>query len=145
MRFLAMMKANETTESGLPPRTEDFSAMIAYHEELVKAGVLLAADGLQPSSTGVRVRFSGKDRTVLDGPFPETKELIAGYWIFEVSSREEVIEYVKRYPNTLRGYENLEIEIRPFAEMADAGDDLTPEMRATIERLEATAAEQHGE
>ncbi len=116
--------------------------MGAYNEELVKAGILLAADGLKPSSAGARVRFSGNERTVIDGPFAETKELVAGFWILEVGSKEEVIEWVKRCPNPMPGEES-EIEIRPFYEADDFGDALTPELREFAARLEATAAEQH--
>lgn len=121
---------------------QDFAAMGAYNEELVKAGILLAADGLKPSSAGARVRFSGNERTVIDGPFAETKELVAGFWILEVGSKEEVIEWVKRCPNPMPGEES-EIEIRPFYEADDFGDALTPELREFAARLEATAAEQH--
>jgi len=109
---------------------------------LVKAGILLAADGLKPSSAGARVRFSGNERTVIDGPFAETKELVAGYSILEVGSKEEVIEWVKRCPNTMPG-EEWEIEIRPIYEDDDFGDNATPELREADARLRATVAEQH--
>jgi len=142
MRFMVMVKATATSEAGALPKTEDFAAMGAYNEELVKAGILLAADGLKPSSAGARVRFSGNERTVIDGPFAETKELVAGFWILEVGSKEEVIEWVKRCPNPMPGEES-EIEIRPFYEADDFGDALTPELREFAARLEATAAEQH--
>jgi len=142
MRFMVMVKATATSEAGALPKTEDFAAMGAYNEELVKAGILLAADGLKPSSAGARVWFSGNERTVIDGPFAETKELVAGFWILEVGSKEEVIEWVKRCPNPMPGEES-EIEIRPFYEADDFGDALTPELREFAARLEATAAEQH--
>jgi hypothetical protein len=142
MRFMVMGKATATTEAGVLPKTEDFAAMGAYNEELVKAGILLAAGGLKPSSAGVRVRFSGNERTVIDGPFAETKELVAGYSILEVGSKEEVIEWVKRCPNTMPG-EEWEVEIRPIYEADDFGDALTPELRESGARRRATAAEQH--
>ena len=143
MRFMVMGKATATTEAGVLPKTEDFAAMGAYNEELVKAGILLTAGGLKPSSEGTRVRFSGNERTVIDGPFAETKELVAGYSILEVGSKEEVIEWVKRCPNTMPG-EEWEIEIRPFLEPADVGEAPTPDQRELIAQLEATAAEHHG-
>ncbi len=140
MRFMVMVKATATTEAGALPKTEDFAAMGAYHEELVKAGILLAANGLKPSSAGARVQFSGNERTVIDGPFAETKELVAGYSILEVGSKEEVIEWVKRCP--MPGEES-EIEIRPIYEDDDFGDNATPELREADARLRATVAEQH--
>jgi hypothetical protein len=142
MRFMVMSKATAASEAGTPPKTEDFAAVIAFNEELVKAGILLAADGLQPSSTGTRLRFSGNERTVIDGPFAETKELLAGYWILEVGSKEEAIEWFKRCPNTMG--DGWEIEIRPFFGPEDFADELAPELREAVERMEATAAEQHG-
>ena len=142
MRFMVMMKATANSEAGVPPTTEDIAATIAFNEELVKAGILLAADGLMPSSTGVRIRFSGDERTVIDGPFAETKELIAGYWIVEVGSREEVIEWFKRCPNSMG--DGFEIEIRPFFGAADLGEEYTAEQRERVQRMEATATEQHG-
>ncbi|RMI31280.1 YciI family protein [Nocardia stercoris] len=143
MRFMVMVKATEGTEAGELPKTEDFAAMLAFNEELVKAGILLTADGLKPSSAGARVRFSGNERTVIDGPFTETKELVAGYWIIEVGSKEEAIEWFKRCPNPAPGQET-EIEIRPFHEPEDFGDAYTPELQAVADRLEATVAEQRG-
>jgi hypothetical protein len=142
MRFMAMMRATADSEAGTPPTPEDMAAAIAFHEELVKAGILLAADGLRPSSAGARIRFTGDERTVLDGPFAETKELIAGYWIVEVASLAEAVEWFKRCPNTLG--EGFEIEVRPFVQLEDVGEALTAEQRADIARMEATAAQQHG-
>jgi len=143
MRFMVMMKATADSEAGTPPKAEDIGATIAFNEELVKAGILLAADGLKPSSTGARIRFTGDERTVIDGPFAETKELVAGYWIVEVGSKEEVVEWFKRCPNTMG--EGFEIEIRPFLTPEDFGDGvMTAEQRETVARMEATADEQHG-
>jgi hypothetical protein len=142
MRFMVMVKATATSEAGVLPKSEDFAAMDAYMEELVKAGILLAGGGLKPSSAGARVRFSGNELTVIDGPFAETKELVAGYSILEVGSMEEVIEWVKRSPNMMPG-EEWEIEIRPIYGADDFGDALTPELRESGTRLRATAAEQH--
>jgi len=142
MRFMVMSKATAASEAGTPPTTEDFAAVIAFNEELVKAGIVLAADGLQPSSAGVRVRFSGDERTVIDGPFAETKELLAGYWIIEVASLAEAVEWFKRCPNTMG--DGWEVEIRPFFGVEDFGDELTPELREAVEQMEATAVEQHG-
>jgi len=133
MRFMVLVKANAESEAGNPPSTELLEAMTKYNEELVKAGVLLAADGLHPSSNGARVRFSGTQRTVIDGPFAETKELIAGYWIFDVKSLQEAIEWVRRAPNPTG--EESEIEIRQVFEADDFGDNLTPELREREERL----------
>jgi hypothetical protein len=142
MRFMVMVKATATSEAGVLPKSEDFAAMDAYMEELVKAGILLAGGGLKPSSAGARVRFSGNELTVIDGPFAETKELVAGYSILEVGSMEEVIEWVKRSPNMMPG-EEWEIEIRPIYGADDFGDALTPELRESGTRLRTTAAEQH--
>jgi hypothetical protein len=143
MRVMVMSKATAASEAGTPPKTEDFTAVIAFNEELVKAGILLAADGLKPSSAGARIRFSGNERTVIDGPFAETKELVAGYWILEVGSMEEAVEWFKRCPNTTPD-EEWEIEIRPFYGPDDFPDELTPELRESVARMEATGAEQHG-
>lgn len=142
MRFMVMVKATASTEAGMLPKPEDFAAMLAYQEELVAAGVLIAGNGLKPSSTGARVRFSGNERTVLDGPFAETKELLAGYSILEVSSREEAIEWAKRCPNTMPD-EEWEIEVRPIYTDEDFGDNATAEMREADARMQATAEAQH--
>ena len=125
MRFMVLGKATASTEAGVLPSTEALAAMEAYNEELVKAGILVAGAGLKPSSAGVRVRFSGDQRTVIDGPFAETKELVAGYTILEVGSMEEVIEWVKRCPNLVPD-EETEIEIRPIFRADDFGEALTP-------------------
>jgi len=139
MRFMVLVKANKDSEAGVMPSTELLAAMTKYNEELVKAGVMLAGEGLQPSSKGARVRFSGDKRIVTDGPFTETKELIAGYWLFEVKSKEEAIEWVKRSPNPFPGGES-EIEIRQVFEAADFGPELTPELREAEERQRAEMA-----
>jgi hypothetical protein len=128
MRFLVMVKATKDSENGVLPNEKDFADMGKYNEELMKAGVLLAAEGLQASSKGARVRFSGSKRTVIDGPFSETKELVAGFWLWQVKSLEEAIEWVKRCPNPMPG--DSEIEIRQVFEAEDFGDALTPEIRA---------------
>jgi hypothetical protein len=133
MRFMLLLKADKNTEAGVLPSTELLAAMGKYNEELVKAGVMLAGEGLQPSSKGARVKFSGKKRTVIDGPFAETKELIAGFWLIQVKSKEEAIEWVKRCPNPLEG--EAEIEIRQVFEAADFGEAFTPELREQEERL----------
>ena len=141
MRFMVIIKATKESEAGEMPSTELLEAMGKYNEELVKAGVMLAGEGLHPSSMGARVRFKGTERTVIDGPFPETKELIAGFWLMQVRSKEEVIEWVRRCPNPMAG--ESEIEIRQVFETEDFGDALTPELRAQEEsqreRLEKAA------
>jgi hypothetical protein len=139
MRFMVIVKADRNTEAGVMPSQELLTAMGKYNEELVNAGVLLAGEGLHPSSKGARVRFSGSDRTVIDGPFAETKELIAGFWIFQVKSLEEAIEWVKRSPNPLEG--ESEIEIRQVFEAEDFGAEFTPQLREQEERIRARAAE----
>ncbi|VVP68776.1 hypothetical protein PS918_00798 [Pseudomonas fluorescens] len=133
MRFMIIIKASQDSEAGIMPDTELLTAMGNYNEELAKAGILLAGEGLHPSSKGARVRFSGDKRTVIDGPFAETKELIAGYWLWQVKSREEAIEWVKRCPNPMPGTE-AEIEIRQVFEAADFGEEFTPELREQEER-----------
>ena len=137
MRVMVFVKANQDSESGVMPSTALLTAMGKFNEELVKAGVLLAADGLQASSKGKRVKFSGQQRTVTDGPFAETKELVAGYWLWQVKSIEEAVEWLKRAP--FDG--GTEIEIRPVFETADFGAQLTPELKAQEERLRAESAE----
>ena len=135
MRFMVMVKATKESEAGVLPSEQLLTEMGKYNEELAKAGVLLAGEGLQPSSKGARVQFSGSKRTVVDGPFAETKELVAGFWLFEVKSKEEAIEWVKRCPNPMPG--ESEIEIRQVFEADDFGDELTPELREQEERLRA--------
>ena len=137
MRFMVMVKGNEDTEAGVMPSEELLTAMGRYNEELVKAGVLLAGEGLHPTSKGARVRFSGSERTVIDGPFTEAKELIAGFWLIQVKSKEEAIEWVKRCPNPHAG--ESEIEIRQVFEAEDFGEEFTPELREQEERLRAQA------
>ena len=133
MRFMVIVKATEDSEAGRMPTEELLTAMMKYNEELVKAGIMLAGDGLQPSSKGARVQFDGPKRTVVDGPFAETKELVAGYWIWQVRSLEEAIEWVKRCPNPMFG--PSEIEIRPLYDSEDFGDIVTPEVREQNRRL----------
>jgi len=133
MRFMILIKANEESEAGVMPSEELLTEMGKYNEELVKAGVMLAGEGLHPSSKGARVRFSGTRRTVVDGPFAETKELIAGFWLWQVNSKEEAIEWVKRCPNP--HLQDGEVEIRQVFEAEDFGAELTPELRAQEERL----------
>ncbi|MHC8411039.1 YciI family protein [Pseudomonas sp. Hz4] len=136
MRFMIIVKASQDSEVGVMPSEELMTAMGNYNEELVKAGILIECDGLQPSSKGARVRFSGDQRTVIDGPFAETKELIAGYWLWQVKSKQEAIEWVKRCPNPMPGTD-AEIEIRQVYEAEDFGAEFTPELREQEERLRA--------
>ena len=138
MRFMVIVKANQDTESGVLPTEEQLAEMGAYNEELVKAGVMLAGEGLHPSSKGARVRFD-KDgsSTVIDGPFAETKELVAGFWILEVSSREEVLEWVKKAP-----FRDSEVEVRQVFAADDFGDAMTPELREQEDRMRATVEDQ---
>jgi len=133
MRFMVMVKATKDSEAGKMPSRELLEAMGKYNEELAKAGILVAGEGLQPSSKGARVRFSGAKRAVVDGPFTETKELVAGFWIWKVKSKEEAIEWVKRCPNPMPT--DSEIEIRQIFEAEDFGEAMTPEMRAQEERI----------
>ncbi len=135
MRFMVLVKANEQSEAGVMPDEKLLSAMTKYNEELVKAGVMLAGEGLHPTSRGVRVRFDGKKRTVIDGPFTETKELVAGFWLWQVRSREEAIEWLKRAP-----FDHDEVELRRLFEAEDFGPALTPELREREERLRAQAS-----
>ncbi|MDQ3538250.1 MAG: YciI family protein [Actinomycetota bacterium] len=140
MRFMILIKANADSEAGVLPSEELLTAMGAYNEELVKAGVLLAGEGLQASSKGARVRFSGGKTTVIDGPFTEAKELVAGFWLIQVSSKEEAIEWVKRVPNP--DDQESEIEIRQVFEADDFGAEFTPELREQEERLRGQVAGQ---
>ena len=140
MRFMLLVKADENSEAGVMPSEELLTEMGKFNEELVKAGVMLAGDGLHPSSKGVRVRFKGSDRSVIDGPFTEAKELVAGYWLIEVKSLDEAIEWVKRVPNPTEG--ESEIEIRQVFEAEDFGDEFTPELQEQEERLRAQVARQ---
>jgi hypothetical protein len=135
MRFMVLVKANKDSEAGALPDQKILAEMGKFNEELVNAGVMLAGEGLQPSSKGARVKFSGEKRTVIDGPFAETKELIAGFWLWQVKSKEEAIEWVKRCPNPMPG-ESV-IEIRQVFEAEDFGPAFTPELREQEERLRA--------
>ena len=134
MRVMVMVKASKESEAGKMPSTELLAAMGRFNEELVKAGVMLAGEGLHPSSRGKRVRFSGKQRSVVDGPFAETKELVAGFWLWQVKSMEEAVDWVKRCPNPMPG--PSELEIRPFYEMEDFAAAITPEAQATFDRVQ---------
>jgi hypothetical protein len=133
MRVMVLIKANEDSEAGVMPSQELLTDMMQFNEELVKAGVMLAGDGLHPSSKGARVAFSGDERKVIDGPFAETKELLAGYWLWQVKSFDEAIEWAKRIPNT-DGHDSV-VELRPVFEPDDFGETLTPELREQEERL----------
>ncbi len=135
MRFMVIVKATKDSEAGVMPSEKLLNDMTKYNEELVKNGVMLAGEGLHPSSKGARVRFTGDKRTVIDGPFSETKELIAGFWIFQVKSKEEAIEWVRRAPHPHPGYDT-EIEIRQIFDAADFGDAMTPELRERERKLE---------
>jgi hypothetical protein len=135
MRFMVLIKANKDSEAGVMPSKQLLTEMGKFNEELVKAGVMLAGEGLQPSSKGARVRFSGSKRTVIDGPFAETKELIAGFWIWQCKSKEEAIEWLKRCPNPHN--EEADVEIRQIFEAEDFGAEFTPELRAQEERIRA--------
>ena len=135
MRFMVIVKASKDSEAGKMPSEELLGAMAKFNEEMVKAGIMLAGEGLQPSSKGARVKFNGDKRTVIDGPFAETKELIAGFWLWQVKSKEEAIEWVKRCPNPLLG--EAVIEIRQVFEAEDFGAEFTPEAREQEERLRA--------
>ncbi len=135
MRFMVLVPGSRESEAGEMPSTEELEAMTMYNEELVKAGVMLAADGLHPTSKGARVRFGGRERTVIDGPFTEAKELVAGYWIWECASREEALEWLKRAP--FDG--GVEVELRQIFEADEFGEQLTPELREANERLREQA------
>jgi hypothetical protein len=148
MRVMVIVKATPDSEAGVMPGTELLAAMGRYNEELVQAGVMLAGEGLHPSARGARVRFSGTQRTVIDGPFAETKELIAGFWLWQVRSMDEALEWVRRCPNPMAG--ESEIEIRPVFEAEDFGAEFTPELREQEDRLrerieaQQAAARPHG-
>ena len=142
MRVMVIVKASPESEKGVMPSTELLTAMGKFNEELVKAGIMLDGDGLQPSSKGKRVRFEGSKRTVIDGPFAETKELIAGYWVWQVKSMDEAVEWARRCPNPMPG--GGELEIRPFFEMEDFGDAATPELRAQEQKLRAETTAKRG-
>lgn len=135
MRVMVIVKANKDTEAGVMPSEQLLTEMGNYNEQLVKAGIMLAGEGLHPSSKGARIRFSGKERSVIDGPFAETKELIAGYWLWKVKSMQEAIEWAKRCPNPT-GEESV-LEIRPIFEAEEFGEEFTPELRKQEERLRA--------
>ena len=141
MRVMVMVKATKASEAGALPEQELLAAMAKFNEELVKAGVLMAGDGLTPSSRGKRVRFSGGNKTVIDGPFAETKELVAGFWIWQVKSMEEAIEWIRRCPDPMPG-DDSEIELRPVLEPEDFGEHLTPELRDQEARLRAEVERQ---
>jgi hypothetical protein len=140
MRVMVLVKANEDTEAGIPPSTELLNEMGKYNEELVKAGIMLDGEGLHPSSKGARIVFSGDDRRVVDGPFAETKELLAGYWVWQVRDMDEAVEWAKRCPNPTGGESVL--ELRPVFELDDFGDQVTPEVRERDERLRSQIQEQ---
>ena len=137
MRFMLLVKASDETEAGVMPSKQELTEMGKFNEELVKAGVMLAGEGLHPSSKGARVQFRGDERTVVDGPFTEAKELVAGYWLVQAKSKEEAIEWVKRVP-----FRDGEVEIRQVFEADDFGDEFTPELREQEERVREQAAEQ---
>jgi hypothetical protein len=139
---MVLVKATKNSEAGVMPTEKLFADMGKFNEELVKAGIMLAGDGLQPSSEGKRVRFSGGKKTVIDGPFAETKELVAGFWIWQVKSLAEAVEWVRRCPDPMPGEES-EIEIRPFYELEDFGKEFTPALRAQEKRLRAQIERQH--
>jgi len=132
---MVIVKATKESEAGVMPKHELLAAMGNFNEQLVKAGIMLDGDGLHPSSKGTRIRFSGKERTAIDGPFAETKELVAGYWVWKVKSKEEALEWAKRIP-----FDDGVVELRPFFEAEDFGAELTPELRAQEERLRAQSA-----
>jgi len=140
MRFMVLIKADQNSEAGQMPDEALLAAMGEYNEQLARAGILLAGEGLHPSSKGARVRFSGKQRTVIEGPFAETRELIAGFWLWQVRSKEEAIEWIKRCPNPMGT--DTEIELRQVFELEDFGE-LTPELRAQEERLRADITTRH--
>lgn len=140
MRVMVFVKATEDSEKGVMPTTELFEAMGRYNEELVKAGIMMQGDGLKPSSQGKRIAFDGPNRTVIDGPFAETRELVAGYWLWEVKDMDEAVAWAKRCPNPMPG--PSELEIRPFYEMSDFGDAVTPEVEEIFNRTRASLGAQ---
>jgi hypothetical protein len=140
MRVVVMVMANADSEAGVPPSTQLLTQMTAYNEELVKAGIMLGGEGLHPSSRGVRIQFSGDQRNVVDGPFTETKELVAGYWLWQVRDMDEAIEWAKRCPNPTG--EESALELRPVVEADDFGDAMTPELREKDEQLRSQVEEQ---
>ena len=142
MRVMVIVKATKNSEAGVMPSQQLLADMGRFNEELVSAGMMVAGEGLHPSSEGKRVRFSGGNRTVIDGPFAETKELVAGYWIWQVSSMEEAVDWVRRCPDPMPG-EEAEIEVRPLFEADDFGEEFTPELREQEERLRAEIERQH--
>mgnify|MGYP001301417094 CR=1 FL=1 len=144
MRVMVMIKATRNSEAGVAPTEQLASDMTKFNEALVQAGIMLGGDGLQPTSKGKRVRFSGDRRLVIDGPFAETKEVIAGYWIWQVTSMDEAIDWVRRCPHPMPG-EDTEIEIRPLYELEDFGPEFTPELRARSEELRAEIERQQGQ
>ena len=143
MRVMVMVKATKNSEAGVMPTEQLFREMGNFNEQLVNAGIMLAGEGLRPSSSGKRIRFSGGKRTVIDGPFAETKELVAGYWLWRVKSMEEAIEWARRCPDPMPG-EDAELEIRPLFENDDFGAEFTPELRAQEDRLRAEIERQTG-
>jgi hypothetical protein len=143
MRFMVIVKATKSSEAGALPSEELLTEMGKYNEELTKAGVMLAGEGLHPSSKGARIRFAGEKRTVIDGPFAETKELVAGFWLWKCASVQEAIEWAKRCPNPMPG-EEAELEIRQVFEADDFGPEFTPELRAQEERLRAKVEKNRG-
>ena len=142
MRFMVIVKATKDSEAGILPSEKLLREMGNFNEELVKAGIMLAGEGLKPSSAGARIRFDGAKRTVIDGPFAETKELVAGFWLLQCKSLDECIEWMKRCPNPFEGGES-ELEIRPIFEAEDFGAEFTPELRAQEERQRAEIAKRH--
>lgn len=143
MRVMVIIKATKNSEAGVMPGEQLLAEMGKFNEELVNAGVMLAGDGLHPSSRGKRVRISGGRKTIVDGPFPETSQLVAGYWIWKVKSMDEAVEWVNRCPDPMPG-ENAELELRPLFEMEDFGGELTPELRAQEDRLRMEVERQRG-
>jgi len=142
MRVMVLVKATKDSEAGMMPTQELLEAMMNFNEELVNAGVMMGGDGLKPSSAGVRIHFDGADRTVVDGPFAATSELVAGYWIWEVASMDEAISWARKCPNPMPGPSDL--EIRPFYSLEDFGEVVTPEVEAQYDRLQKETEAQHG-